>query len=170
MQSLCSAFFFARKPNFNRLKANLRDVCGTEDADCLVDDHLADADHGSDLDGRLAGEGHDSGTADGRPVDDRLEGVDHGSEMEDGRLVDDRLEDEGHGSEMEDGHPADDRLAGEDHGFDTAGGHLVDDLPAGVDHDSGTDARLAGLGRVAGLRVSLYRRHRVHTSYGIQPG
>lgn len=122
-----------------------------------MDDRLADADHGSGMVG-------------GHPVGDHLAGEDHGFDTEDGHLVDDRLADAGHDSGMVGGHPVDDHLVGEDHGFDRADARLADDHPVGVGRDFGMGARLAGLDRVAELHVSLYRRHRAHTSYGIRLG
>ena len=154
----------------NRPKANLQDVYGTAGEGRLVDDPLEDVDHGSDWGDRLAGAGHDSGTADGRPADDHLEDEGHDFGTEHGRLAGGLPAGADHDSGMVDGHPGDDHLEGEGRDFDTADGRLVDGLPEGADHDSGKDARLAGLDCVAGLRVSRYRHHRAHTSCGIRPG
>lgn len=168
----------------NRPRANLPDVYGMVGEGRLVDGPLvkcrpAGVDHGSDSDDHLGGEGHGLGhdfdTAVGRLEDDHLADAGHDFDRVHGRLVGDPPAGAGLGFGMVDGHPVvghpeGDRLEDVDHDFDTVDARLVDGLPEGADHDFGTDARLAGLDRVAGLRVSRYRRHRAHTSCGIQLG
>lgn len=153
----------------NRQMANLQAVCGTADEDPFADDHPVGADRDSGLACRLEAADPDSEMAGDRLADGLPVGADPGFDRADGRLVDDRLAGAGHGSGT-----ADDQLAGA-HPADAGRGfdkdvHLVDDRLADVDHDSGMDARLVGLDRVVVLRVSLYRHHRAHTSYGTLPG
>jgi len=148
----------------SRQKANLRDACGTVGEGRLVGDHPAGADHDSDLGDHLAGADHDSGMADGHLVGDRLEDEGRDFGRADDHLAGDHPADADHDSGMVDGRLRDDRLVGAGHDSDTADDHL-----AGVGRDSGMDAHPAGLDRVAGLRVSRYQHHLVHTNCGIRP-